>query len=135
MMTLKKSREFDRVYRYGRKCWNHAFVVYLLPARNTEGNETPATRYGITASRKAGNSVQRNRAKRLIRESLRAMEPRILPGFDLVIVVRPAAHTLKCAEAQSLLGSLLERARAFSSPSYPSRRQVATSSEERTAST
>ena len=45
-------------------------------------------RLGITASRKIGNSVQRSRAKRLIREGFRAVFGELPDALDIVVIVR-----------------------------------------------
>jgi ribonuclease P protein component len=45
-------------------------------------------RLGITASRKVGNAVQRNRAKRLLREAFRCIRTELPSGLDLVVIVR-----------------------------------------------
>jgi ribonuclease P protein component len=43
---------------------------------------------GITASRKVGNAVQRSRARRLIRESFRAVFSELPEALDIVVIVR-----------------------------------------------
>jgi ribonuclease P protein component len=58
-------------------------VVYSLP------NELGHVRLGLSVSRRVGVAPRRNRIKRLLRESLRAMQHDIPAGYDLVIVVRP----------------------------------------------
>jgi ribonuclease P protein component len=100
---LKKRREFERVYRNGKKYWNKTFVVYILP------NKTNITRLGLTVSKKVGNSVKRNRVKRLIRESFRLSQEQILPGYDIVVIAQPRAYSLKYKQLQSELLSLLRR--------------------------
>jgi ribonuclease P protein component len=45
-------------------------------------------RLGITASRKIGNSVQRSRARRLIREGFRAVFSELPEALDIVVIVR-----------------------------------------------
>jgi ribonuclease P protein component len=61
--------------------------------RATAGRELPpaaAIRYGLTASRKVGGAVARNRARRRLREAARAVLPaHAAPGHDYVIVARP----------------------------------------------
>jgi ribonuclease P protein component len=47
-------------------------------------NGGPMARLGIAATRKLGNAVQRNRAKRLVREAFRRHKPRL--GLDVIVV-------------------------------------------------
>ena len=105
---LKKRWEFQRAYQKGRKYLNRYFVIYVF-ARLEDGPASGA-RLGITASKKVGKSVQRNRVKRLIREAFRALRPRIHPHYDIVVVGRTPACTLTCQEAQRGLSSIFRRA-------------------------
>jgi ribonuclease P protein component len=50
---------------------------------------------GVVASRKIGNAVQRNRAKRLVREAFRATRDLFAPGLDIVVIVRGALGRMK----------------------------------------
>jgi ribonuclease P protein component len=64
---------------------------FLLQAR-PRGDDTPLVRIGFTASKKIGNAVARNRAKRRMRAVARALLPRLaLAGWDYVLVARPGA--------------------------------------------
>ena len=102
---LKKRREFQRGYRKGRKYWNREFVVYVY--ENMSNN----TRLGITATKKIGKSVQRNRAKRLVREVFRLSKDRIYSGYDIIVVGRAPSIHLKYQGAQKTLLRLFKKAR------------------------
>lgn len=63
---LRKPREFRFVYEHGKRFEGRLMTVFIAPS------ETDFQRLGITASKKAiGNAVERNRAKRLLREAFR----------------------------------------------------------------
>jgi ribonuclease P protein component len=81
-------------------------------------------RLGITASRRVGNAVVRNRAKRLVREAFRATRELWPTGADIVVIVRGALTTMKLndvvREWEAARGSLTARLdRVLSSPSEP----------------
>ena len=91
---LKRRTEFLRVAAGRQKA---AAPGLVLQARATEADADPssaAPRIGFTASRKVGNAVARNRARRRLRAAVQAVIPlHAMPGFDYVIVARQA--TLK----------------------------------------
>ncbi len=101
---LKKRWEFQRAYQRGRKYWNRYFVIYV----HRTHEET--LRLGITVSKKVGKSVQRNRVKRLIRESFRQLRPELKQGYDIVIVGRTGAARLTCQEVHHGLARLFGKA-------------------------
>lgn len=83
---LKERREFLAVAGTRRKWVTPGMIVQLGPER--PGNHV---RYGVTASKKVGNAVKRNRAKR----RLRALADHYLadlgmPGRDYVLIARDA---------------------------------------------
>lgn len=83
--SLKKNYDFQAVYRMGKSFANKYLVMYVLDT-DKQGN-----RIGISASKKFGNSVERHRLVRLVRESFRLNENMLIDGKDIVVVARIAA--------------------------------------------
>jgi ribonuclease P protein component len=91
--NLRGSNDFQRVYRTGKRYEGHLLTVFVLPNSLTEH------RLGITASRKAlGKAVDRNRAKRLLREAFRLTRPRLnrlSKRYDWVLNARRSLLSLE----------------------------------------
>lgn len=83
--SLKRHEDFQKVYGIRKFLANRDFVLYR--AVNPEGKN----RIGISAGKKLGNSVERHRITRRLREIFRKSLPELKPGFDLVLVVRKPA--------------------------------------------
>ncbi len=84
--VLRKRAEFLRAAS-ARRQGTAGFLLQARP-RGDEG----AFRVGYTCSKKIGNAVARNRAKRRLRALARAVMPEVaLPGWDYVLVGRPQA--------------------------------------------
>ena len=92
MKTIKLNRDFRRCYSKGAFLSHGALVTY---ARKNRGKET---RIGITTSKKIGNAVQRNRARRIIRAACREVGAEFPRGYDLVFVARHKTIFLKSTE-------------------------------------
>jgi ribonuclease P protein component len=77
---VRRRSEYKTVYDSGTKIHGRLFTLFSLPT------ELPHGRLGIAATRKLGGAVQRNRAKRLIREVFR--RNKIANGYDVVVVAK-----------------------------------------------
>jgi ribonuclease P protein component len=92
--TLRKRSDFQAA-QAGLK----AGVASCLVARGEPPNKAGVTRVGYTVTRKLGKSVRRNRIRRRLRAAARAVFPQeAAPGFDYVIIARPAAETRAYAD-------------------------------------
>lgn len=100
---IRKNIEFLNVYRHGKSYANKYLVMYVL------GNKLDESRFGITVSKKVGNSVVRHRITRLIRECIRLQESNILTEYDIVIVARKAAKDKKYQDIESAFLNLCKR--------------------------
>lgn len=83
--SLKKNKDFQKVYRKGKSYANRYLVMYVLE------NHMNKNRLGISVSKKVGNSIVRHRLARLIRESYRLQEDRYRCGIDIVVIARIGA--------------------------------------------
>jgi ribonuclease P protein component len=102
---LLRSSEYEHVAQHGRRAASNAFVV-LVVSRGGEGS----ARLGITASRKVGGAVQRNRIKRRVREWFRRERGRVGGPLDVLVIVRRSAVDLEFAELCDCLSRLVDRA-------------------------
>jgi ribonuclease P protein component len=102
---LKRRREFLAVAGSGRKAVQPGLI--LQAGRRPEAVAPEAGfRVGFTASRKVGNAVARNRARRRLRAASEAvLRAHAAPGHDYVLVARQATLRRRYAE---LLGDLTE---------------------------
>jgi ribonuclease P protein component len=93
---VRKRAEFQDIQGNGRRVFTRNFVLMLLAREASE--ERPSARLGVTVSRRVGNAVQRNRAKRLIREAFRATRDLWDPDLDVVVIARGPLGPLALAD-------------------------------------
>ena len=98
---IRRRAEFKQVYERGVRIHSRYTTVFILP------NERAVGRLGIAATRKLGGAVQRNRAKRLIREVFR--RNKIANGFDVVIIPKRDLLDASLSTLETDYRTLLER--------------------------
>jgi ribonuclease P protein component len=101
---LTRSNEIKRVRRNGKSFSHPLFVLIYFP------NHLEQTRFTVTASKRIGNAVIRNRSRRRIRACIRQLYPLLVPGWDLMFLARQPLQRATYPELQKAIVSQLHRA-------------------------
>ena len=96
-VIIKKNRDFTRMYRRAKTKTGPLLVTYC--ARNRLGHN----RIGITASKRVGDAVRRNRANRVIRAAYTGLEQQLPQGYDFIFVARSRTAHCKMQPVQQAM--------------------------------
>lgn len=102
---IKKNSEFRLVYKHGTFLVDSFCVVYKMPV----GKQI--TKVGFVTGKKVGNAVQRNRARRLMKEVYRIHQHEIREGYNIVIVGRDPLKQASYKEVEHSIMKLLRRSK------------------------
>lgn len=103
--TIRKRRDFVAAARSGEKLVAKSVIMQVR-----DRGDGDAPRFGVTATRKIGDSVVRNRAKRRLRELARSvLAEHGRPGHDYVLIARHGTPDHPWAAMQGDCGRLLAR--------------------------
>ena len=101
---IRRNSEFGRVYARGKSYVNPALVLYVLKTRGRN------TRVGLTATKKIGHAVQRNRARRVMKAAIDEHLDYNIGGYDLIFVARGMTPKLKSWQLSSVVAKLFAQA-------------------------
>ena len=102
--VLRRPEDFRRLRETGQSVRSDDVVlVYRL-------TESVNSRVAVVASRRVGNAVRRNRAKRLLREAHRLLRGECVAGFDLMLIARAGAARSTSRAIGQQLASLYKKA-------------------------
>lgn len=104
---LRRSEDIARVRQRGRR-WSHPLIVLFINAQPQESSSV--SRFAIAAGRRIGQATVRNRAKRRVREIVRRHLDTLEPGYDCLLVARPALAAADSAALERGVLELLTRA-------------------------
>lgn len=106
---LRRAVEFETVRAKGNKAVCAAFVLQIMESQTADTSESPERRFGVIASRRVGNAVRRNRAKRLFREVFRLNQEILPSSCDTVIVARRNFRDYSLVELEEQFRRLARR--------------------------
>jgi ribonuclease P protein component len=86
----------QRIFREGESVHGKRVVLFLAPGSGE---------FALVAGKKIGGAVQRNRARRVLRAALRAVAPRGIDDYDIVLVAR---ESIRGARTQDLIDEMSE---------------------------
>ena len=93
---IRRAGDFQRAFRRRTSVADRCIIVYGYP------NGLPYPRLGISASRRLGGAVVRNRWKRLVREAFRLTCAQLPEGVDLIVIPRPDVEPRLVSLVESL---------------------------------
>jgi ribonuclease P protein component len=89
-----RKKDFEEAYSKGRKLHGKLFIAYIRMRRRG------GVRLGVVASRRVGGAVERNRAKRLLREVFRKNKPEKAVPADVVLIARSLIKNAKYSDVE-----------------------------------
>jgi ribonuclease P protein component len=102
--VLRRKSDFSDIYNKGKSVRENCVVIFVRK------NGLQYNRVAFLASKKVGNSVKRNRARRLMKESHREIREKLAEGYDLVFIARNTIEGLKCADVKKAMESAVRKA-------------------------
>lgn len=102
--VLTKNFEFRRAYRYAKSYVSPLVVTYVLPKKSG------GVRVGVSAAKKIGNAVVRNRARRVVKAAFFGVSDMARGNWDIVFVCRTRTAQAKSDEVRSIIINQLSAA-------------------------
>jgi len=113
-LRLRGEAEVRAARAQGKAYADGPLVARVLP----NALDPAQNRYAVVAGKRVGKAVERNRAKRLVREALRRLHPNLKQGHDVVVIVRGTPDELPGFDvASACLERIAKRARLVEEPS------------------
>lgn len=105
LQILRKDKDFKAVFSKGKSVGDRYVVMFFLK------NGEYYNRVAYIASKKVGNAVARNRARRLMKESVRTMDWKNETGYDFIFIARNTINGKKCNEVKKSIENAIRRSK------------------------
>ncbi len=109
---LRRKDDFQSIYKKGKSVGDRYIVVFYRK------NRLSYNRIAFLASKKVGNSVERNRARRLMKENYRFLKQQIVEGYDLIFIARKTINGVKSYDTEKSMKNALRRAKLLKNVSF-----------------
>lgn len=101
---IRRNKEYRRIYRIGHRFRNRAGLLYVCRKKHAP------IRIGFVATKRIGDAVSRNRAKRLMKEVYRLHRHELSLGYEVVLLAGEFLTKATYREAEKALISLWRQA-------------------------
>ena len=106
-LRLRRAEDFQRLRQEGATQPHRLLLLSFSP------NERTHNRYGFIVGKRLGKAVTRNRIRRRLREVVRALDPLLKPGYDVVLVARQPLAQQPFIVVMRTVNDLFRRAELF----------------------
>lgn len=100
---IRKSQQYNNVYENGKKLISKCLVIFILE------NNLNINRYGIVTSKRVGNAVLRNKARRRLRAIIYENNHGMKQGYDIVLVCRPLINKVAYSQLNKDFTTLMRK--------------------------
>lgn len=104
---MKKNSQFDYIFKNGKTIKNSKLLIFYSKSKSS----TP--KIGVVVSKKIGNSVTRNRVKRLLREIIRQNLSAMNGKYNYIFVARSGIECLTFNEINTILVKLIAKSEIY----------------------
>ena len=103
--VLRRDSDFSSIYKKGKSVGDRFVVIF------SKKNNLPYNRTAFLASKKVGNAVARNRARRLMKESYRSVNDQLATGYDIIFIARNTITNSKLADVKKSIEAAARKAK------------------------
>lgn len=105
--VLRNNNDFSKVFNKGKSTASKTMVVFFIK------NELKYNRIAFIASKKVGNSVKRNKARRLMKEAFRENKDQLKKGYDIIFIARNNIIEAKYDDLRKSIKYMLKKVKLF----------------------